>query len=201
VAAALLLIRHASTDVAGKALAGRLPGVTLNEAGKREAIALAERLAECNLAAIYVSPRERARDTAAPLAARFKLPLTTCADLDEIDFGDWTGCEFQDLAGDERWRVWIERRSIAQPPNGEAFERVARRVAHAMDELAQRHDGQTIALVTHGDIIKAAVAHVLGLSLDNLERFEIAPASVSTVVIGVDWAQVRLVNDRGPLRS
>ena len=192
-----LLIRHASHDLLGKALAGRAPGVRLNERGKREADHLADRLASAGIDAIYTSPRERACDTAAPLARRLNVVPRVSSNIDEIDFGDWTGRSFMDLERDPHWPVWVERRSRAQAPNGEAFWDVQRRAVLAMDRLRNEHPAQTIALFTHGDVIKATLAHYLRISLDDLERFEVAPASVSAIVTDQAWAQVTLVNGRG----
>ena len=192
-----LLIRHASHDLLGKALAGRAPGLHLNEAGQREAEHLAFRLQRAHISALYTSPRERARDTAAPVAQRLSLPSRVNADIDEIDFGDWTGRSFSDLARDPDWSVWVEQRSRAQAPNGEAFADVQHRALLAMDRLRCEHAEETIALFTHGDLIKAVLAHYLRMSLDDLERFDIAPASVSVIATVNGWAQVRLVNGRG----
>jgi broad specificity phosphatase PhoE len=192
-----LLIRHASHDLLGKALAGRAPGIHLNDAGQREAEELALSLVSAGISALYTSPRERARDTAAPVAQRLSLGSRVNTDIDEIDFGDWTGCSFSDLARDPGWSVWVEQRSRAQAPNGEAFADVQQRALLAMDHLRRKHATQTIALFTHGDVIKAVLAHYLRMSLDDLERFDIAPASVSVIVTVSAWAQVKLVNGRG----
>ncbi|HYC48027.1 MAG TPA: histidine phosphatase family protein [Burkholderiales bacterium] len=193
-AAVFLLIRHASHELLGKTLAGRMPGVVLSAAGEREADALASRLARCDLSAVYTSPRERARQTAAPLAARADVTVRVEDGLDEIDFGDWTGRSFASLQAEPVWATWNEKRSEARPPGGETIVAVQRRVNAAIDRLRRVHDGHTVALVTHGDVIKAALAHVLRISLDDLERFAVAPASVSVIAIADGWAQVRLVN-------
>ena len=198
-AVVFLLIRHASNDLVGKALAGRAPGVRLNAHGVREAEHLAERLGGENIAAIYVSPLERACETAAPLAGRLKLVPQKAGELHEVDLGDWTGRTFQELDSDPAWRVWVERRSEARPPNGESIVDVQRRVTSFIVSLRICHDGQTVALVSHGDVIKAALAHVMHISLDDLEGFDIAPASVSVVIAGAEWQQVKLVNDTGAL--
>lgn len=195
----VILARHGSIDLIGKALAGRAPGVHLNERGVSEAERLADNLANAPIAAIYVSPRERASETAAPLAARLRVPAQTCDEIDEIDFGRWTGLSFVKLNGEAEWRTWVERRSNAQPPGGESMVAVQKRVVDTIEQMRCNHLDQTIALVTHGDVIKAALAHYMGLTLDNLERFDIAPASVSVVAAGAGWAQVKLVNWTGAL--
>ena len=195
------LVRHASHDLLGKTLAGRTPGVHLNARGAAEAGLLAERLARDRLVGLYSSPRERARATAEPIAARLTLPLSVDSDIDEIDFGDWTARSFAELSADSTWPTWVHRRSIARAPGGESFEAVQRRVTAALERLRIANPEGTVALFTHGDVIKAALAHVLGLSLDNVERFEIAPASISILYAEAAWAQVRLVNDVGHLTT
>jgi probable phosphoglycerate mutase len=199
VATVFLLVRHATNDFVGKALAGRAPGVHLNAEGVAQAERLAERLSAVPLAAIYVSPLERAVETAAPLAARLKLVPRACAGLHEIDCGDWTGRTFRELDVEAAWRTWVGQRSRARPPNGESIVEAQGRIVDAMNALREEHEGETVALVTHGDVIKAALARVLRISLDDLEQFDIAPASVSIIVAGAGWTQVRLVNDAGIL--
>jgi probable phosphoglycerate mutase len=200
VATVFLLIRHATNDFVGKALAGRAPGVHLNPEGRAQAQRLADRLSVLPIAAIYVSPLERARETAAPLATRLELTARACDGLHEIDCGDWTGRTFRDLDGDPDWRLWVEERSRARPPKGESIVEAQRRIVDTLHALRAEHDGDTVALITHGDVIKAALAHFMRMSLDGLERFDIAPASVSVIVAGEGWAQVRLVNDTGTLQ-
>lgn len=198
-ATTFLLIRHAAHDWLGKGLAGRAPGVLLNAKGHSEAQGLPARLSGAGITAVYVSPRVRTRDTAAPLALHLGLTPAQEDGIDEIDFGDWTGKSFAQLSADPGWRVWVERRSLAEPPNGEPLHAAQKRVVEAIRRLRARHEGETVALVSHGDVIKAALAFYLGLSLDNLERFEIAPVSVSVLTTGAGWAQVRLINGCGEL--
>jgi probable phosphomutase (TIGR03848 family) len=197
--AVFLLIRHATNDFVGKALAGRAPGVRLNDEGKRQAEHLADRLGTLSIAAIYVSPLERAHETAAPLAARLDIRPRERSELHEIDCGDWTGKTFRELDADPEWRVWVTRRSEARPPRGESIAEAQRRAVDLIMRLRAEHDAATIALVSHGDVIKATLAHFLRMSLDALETFDIAPASVSAIQVGADWAQVKLVNETGSL--
>lgn len=182
----MLLVRHASHDRLGRVLCGRMGGVTLSEQGRREAEALGRRLAGRDLAAIYSSPLERTRETAQALAAPHGLAPEVDPDLDEVDVGAWAGRAFDELSGEPGWDLWNRARATARAPGGEAMADVQARVARCLERLRRRHAGQTVAAVSHGDVIKAAVAAALGLSLDGLHRFEIAPASVSTLVVG-DW--------------
>ena len=193
-ATTFLLIRHASHDLLGKALAGRTPELRLSAPGCDEAAALATRLERTRIDAVYSSPQPRALDTAAPLATRLGVATSIDAAFDEIDFGEWTGCSFEALASHPHWATWVDRRSVARPPGGEAFAAVHARVIDGMQRLHARHPDAVIAVFSHGDVIKAALAHYLRMSLDDLERFEVAPASVSVVAVGDGWAQVKQIN-------
>jgi probable phosphoglycerate mutase len=192
-----LLIRHGSIDLLGRTLAGRAPDVHLNARGKVEAERLAERLAHIPVRAIYTSPMERAQETAWPLAARFGLDLRISAGLDEIDFGAWTRRSFSELDPQPEWQRWNAARSEARAPGGESMGEVQARVVAEIESLAPLHGNEAVALISHGDVIKAALMHTLGVPLDHILRFEISPASVSVLLHRPDGAQVALVNDTG----
>lgn len=194
--ATLLLIRHAMHTDFGERFTGRADGVGLSDAGEAQAHALGERLAGDPIAAVYASPRERTQATASAIAARHELDVTTDRDLDEIDLGDWTGSRIADLQGDAAFAHWNERRSEARPPNGEAFAHVANRASDFAARTAKRHAGEMVAVVSHADVIKALVAACLGLSFDNILRFEIGPASVSRLLFG-DWGAKLLTLNEG----
>jgi broad specificity phosphatase PhoE len=121
------------------------------------------------------------------------------AELNEIDCGEWTGKTFQDLHREPEWRLWVSQRTQARAPGGESIAEAQRRAVDLITRLVSEHDGETVALVSHGDVIKAALAHFLRMPLDHLETFDIAPASVSAIQVGTDWAQVKLVNETGVL--
>lgn len=192
-----LLVRHAAHDWLARGVAGRLPGVGLNAQGLAQAQELVGRLATWSLEAIHCSPQQRTRESAAPLAAARGLPVHIDAGLDEIDFGEWTGATFDALREHPQWTHWVERRASAQPPGGERFAEVPRRAMAVLRRLVREHPDGNVLVVSHGDVLKAIVATVLALSLDRLERFEIAPASVTVVAMGEEWGQVRLLNAGG----
>lgn len=190
----VFFVRHGSHDRLGKMLCGRMPGVGLSEAGRAEAEAVAERLAREDIAALYVSPLQRAGETAEPLARRLGCAPQVDEALNEIDFGDWTGRTFDELAG-AAFDDWNRHRATGRPPGGEPAEAVRQRLAGWMAEIARRHPGQAVAAVTHQDVIKTVICDTLGLSLDRHDRFEISPASVSVVCAG-DWgARVFSINE------
>jgi broad specificity phosphatase PhoE len=193
-----LLVRHGAHDLLGRALAGRADGIGLNQRGQGQAQDLAARLENRRIDQIYSSPRQRARESAEPLATRRGLPVHSCEAFDEIDFGEWTGLSFEALRGQPHWATWVERRSVACPPDGEPFAQVCARALAGIERLMHAHPDQHVAVFSHGDVIKAVLAAALGVPLDHLERFEIAPASLSILAAQGDWRQVRLVNDAPP---
>lgn len=183
----LFLVRHAAHDNVGRFLAGRSEPVALGEAGREQARRLAERLRQEEIADIYTSPRTRTRETAAAVAVACGIgPPKQSEALDEIDFGDWSGKDFATLDTDPLWRRWNTTRSLVRTPGGETMLEVQSRVFSLIEKLLESEDGKRIALVSHADVIKAAVSHVLGLPPDAWPRFDIAPASVTTLAVG-DW--------------
>jgi probable phosphoglycerate mutase len=189
-----LLIRHGAHDLLGNTLAGRTLDVGLDAQGLAQAEGLVGRLARYGIARVYVSPRRRARETIAPFVARAGVIEHTEHGIDEIDFGAWSGHAFAELEHDPEWHTWCKHRSQARPPSGERIADVQARVIAAMRRLRELHPGATLALVSHGDVIKAALAHYLHVHLDDLERFDIAPGSISVIADDGEWSQVRLVN-------
>ncbi|HZF93792.1 MAG TPA: histidine phosphatase family protein [Allosphingosinicella sp.] len=192
----LLLIRHAAHVELGRTLSGRRRDVALSQDGLQQAEIVADLLAVEPIAAVYSSPRERAWYTAREIADRLEQTVIAANGLDEVDFGEWTGLSFDALEGDPGWDEWNSARSIARPPGGECMAEAVERAVAAVGEIASEHRGQTVAAVSHCDIIRGLISFYLGLPLDNLLRFDIDPASVSRLVIG-DWgARVMSVNER-----
>jgi probable phosphoglycerate mutase len=189
------LVRHAAHDRVGSVLCGRMPGVALGEEGRRQAARLAERLARERIAAVHTSPVERAAETAAPIARRLGLTPRPCAAITEIDFGAWTGLGFDALRDDPAWHRWNERRGEACPPGGEAMTAVQARAVRHVVGLREAHPGSGVVLVSHGDVIKAIVAWCLGLPLDAHARFDVAPASVSALVLWDGGAKLLSLNE------
>lgn len=185
-ATTFFLVRHAAHERVGTILCGRMPGVTLGDLGKAQARALADRFASENVACIRTSPLERAVQTAQPVADRLGRPAEACEDLIEIDFGAWSGQSFEALSGDPRWSAWNASRSTSRPPSGETMLQAQARVVHAMETLRNHYEERSVILVSHSDVIKAALLYHLGMPIDSYSRFDISPASVSTLVVG-EW--------------
>ena len=179
--AVILLIRHGLTDAVGARLTGRLPGVALNARGVEQVAGVRDRLRDVPLAAVYSSPLERTLATARPIAAAHRLDVREWDALNEVDFGEWSGLTLDQLAADPAWQRFNTSRADAVVPGGERAVAVQRRIVDALDELQQRHDRAIVAAVSHGDVIRAAVLHAAGTSLDLWHRFEISPGSITTL--------------------
>ncbi len=193
----LLLIRHAVNDFVntGK-LAGWTPGVHLNDTGKAQAEALGRRLAPLPLRHMYTSPLERTRETAEAIHAHHpQIPLDEHTGIAEVRYGDWEGAKINDLRQRKMWSVVQEYPTRAYFPNGETMRGVQNRVVDAIEDLVTAHPGDMIALVFHADLIKMAVAHYLGVHLDNFQRIVISPASISVLMLTHGRPFVASVND------
>jgi probable phosphoglycerate mutase len=189
-----LLIRHAMTDAVGRYLAGRRAGVHLNGVGRRQAATLAERLSDLRIDAIVSSPLERATETAAPLAAAHHREVHVLPELTEFDVGEWTGATFDALASDSAWQRFNTERSTMRPPGGETMADVQQRVVDALLALEEQHQSATVAVISHGDVIRAALLKALGMPLDLFDRIEVMPARVSVLSIGAGAPKVLQIN-------
>jgi len=183
------LLRHGEPAIFGR-LNGRLPGVGLSEKGRAEAAMQAGRLAGEKIEVVYSSPMQRTRETAEILAERLGLSIRYREDVIEIDYGEWTGLTFDQIRRDERWQMWSRSRGIAAIPGGESWRQVQERVVGALFDLQQAHPDGSVAIVSHGDVIKAALLFALGMPPDFYSRIEIAFASLST--IRLDGAGIRV---------
>lgn len=193
-----LLVRHGHAGNVGRAINGRRPGVVLSERGRREALDMAERLRGADITAVYASPMERARQTAEALAEAAGTGVTVREELNELDYGEWTGKSYAELEGDPRWRAFNASRSGTRIPGGETMLEVQARVAGLMLALRSELPGGRIALVSHADTIRAALTHFLGLPMDFFLRVALDTASVSVLALE-DWgAELRCLNHTGP---
>jgi probable phosphoglycerate mutase len=195
----LFLIRHGLTAVTGKTLYGRTSGVPLDDRGRAQAEALAERFARVRLTAVYSSPLDRCVGTMAPLAARQHLDVVTREGLIEMDVGAWTGRPLAQVRRTRLWKELIHRPSHFRFPDGESFADAQARALAEIHEIAKRHPRGRVAVGSHGDIIRMLVAHLSGAHLDLFQRTIADPASVSAVSLGDAGPHVLLVNDTGGL--
>lgn len=199
----VILLRHgrSTANVAG-VLAGRTPGVSLDDVGRDQAEAVAERLAGITLDALVSSPMDRCQQTVAPLVAATGLTVRIEPRLAEVDYGDWTGKALQDLSGEDLWRTVQAHPSAAVFPGGEGLAAVGVRAVAAIRGLVAELGPDAVILVcSHGDVIKAVLADALGLHLDGFQRIVVAPASLSVVRYTPLRPFVERVNDSGELGS
>jgi probable phosphomutase (TIGR03848 family) len=182
----VLLIRHGENDYVKKGrLAGRLPGVHLNENGRKQAAALAEKLGQAPIKAIYSSPLERAVETAEPLAKARGLEITLCPGLIETDYGEWTDQKLKGLSRLKEWKIVQSAPSRVRFPGGERFGDAQQRISAELERLAGQHEAKDLfACVSHADPIKLAVANFIGLPLDMFQRLQISPGSVTALALG-----------------
>jgi len=196
----LLLIRHGVTDyVVAHRMPGWRPGIHLNDEGRAQAAAVARRLADVKLAAIYSSPLERAVETAAPLAEARGLTIEVRRDLGDLHPGDWTGRTVKELENEELWPIIRAYPSGTRLPGGESFQACQARVVAELDAIRYAHPDQTVAVVLHADPIKMAVAYYLGLALDLFQRLSISPASVTALAFQRLGPRLVFLNYTDPL--
>jgi broad specificity phosphatase PhoE len=190
------LVRHGEHVLQGRIIAGRTIGIGLSPKGRAETAAVGERLVREKIDALYASPLDRTRETAAILADRLDLPVGIREDVNEVDFGEWTGLTFDQVRADKRWLPWQSCRSIAAIPGGESWRQVQDRTVGALFDLRRHHPEGTVVVVTHGDVIRAALLFVLGMPLDLYSRIEIGTGSISTVRIEENQIRVPALNER-----
>jgi probable phosphoglycerate mutase len=204
----VLLLRHGLTAATGKALAGRTPGVPLDDRGREQATAAAARLAPVRLGAIVSSPIQRCAETAAIIAAARPAgngdaagpPVTLDERLTECGYGDWTGKPLRKLAAEPMWRVVQAHPSAARfpGPDGEAMADMAHRAVAAVRDWNHALGADATYLIcSHGDVIKAILADALGLHLDLFQRISVDPCSLSVVRYTGLRPFVERLNDSG----
>lgn len=194
----VVLIRHGrSTANADGVLAGRAAGIRLDEAGRDQATRLREALASAPVAAAYSSPIERCLETAQ--LAGFPDPLVV-EGLTECDYGRWTGLRLDELRSEAVWDTIQADPGSVTFPDGESMRDMFDRVTGVVGDLAARHaDDETIVVFSHGDPIKAVLAHAFGIGIDRFQRVHVNPAGVSVIEMRDDRTLVLCVNAGGDL--
>jgi probable phosphomutase (TIGR03848 family) len=199
----LILLRHGrSTANTAGVLAGRSPGVELDETGRGQAEKVVERLAGLPIVEIVTSPMTRCRQTVEPLAIDRKITPVVEDELSEVDYGDWTGGTLKTLAKEPLWKVVQAHPSAAIFPGGEGLAGMQARAVAAVRRhgarIAEQH-GPTAVWVacSHGDVIKSVLADALATHLDNFQRIMVDTCSVSVVHYTDTRPFVARVNDLG----
>ncbi len=194
----ILLIRHGENEYVAKGrLAGRLPGILLNENGRNQAQKLALALAKAPIKAVYSSPMERCLETAEPLAQTLGLTTIERPGLIEIDFGEWADKTLKELRRRKLWKVVQNTPSRMQFPGGETFAAAQLRITAEIETLAKAHeDSAWIACFSHSDVIRLAISYYLGQPLDLFQRITVSPASISSLYLGQTGVRVLHVNQQ-----
>jgi broad specificity phosphatase PhoE len=180
-----VLVRHAETDAAMRGRCyGRLD-VELSLKGRQQASELGTALRGISLAAVYSSPLSRALDTAAAIAAPHGLEPVVEGSLRELDFGELEGVLYEDIeaARPELFREWMETPGSVRFPGGEALADLRARVRPTVAEIRERHEGEAVALVAHGGVIRVVLADALDLADGAFFRLGQAFGGLSIV----DW--------------
>jgi probable phosphoglycerate mutase len=194
----ILLIRHGETALTGRVLYGRMPGVHISAEGCRQAQALSQALKErYQVDEIISSPLERALETAQYLANALELPISTDDGIIELDYGSWMGLTFAEIRESDEWQHYNRLRSIISPPQGELMMQVQARAWTTLERTLARYvdrETATVAVVSHGDVIRALLILLLGMPLDHIHRFEVSLASLSEVVFDGRYARIIRIN-------
>lgn len=205
----ILLLRHAHSVANAKGiLAGRSPGIELSEQGRQQAADLAERLQGVEFSSVHISPMERCTQTVKPLLSKISkaalkdISIETDDDLVEVDYGKWTGKKIAVLARDKSWKIVQDTPSAMYFPGGEGLLDVQARAMRALNRAANTSGVKVKLLVSHGDVIKAIVASVLGTHLDHFQKIVIDPASITILDFnGKDYRVLTLNNSDQPVSS
>jgi probable phosphomutase (TIGR03848 family) len=197
----LLLIRHGENNyVKTGRMAGRLPGVHLNERGQKQAQTLGKALEDVPLKAIYSSPLERAMETASPIANARKLQIIQEPDLMDADIGKWQGKSWKVLSLTNVWKIVQHSPSRFRFPDGESFPEMQTRISGALERIVKKHNKprDIVAVVFHADPIKLALAHFLGFPLDNFQRLSCDTGSLSAIYVSDSNANLVKLNQYPP---
>jgi probable phosphoglycerate mutase len=197
----VLLVRHGSTPTTGKLLPGRAAGLHLADKGRAQAEVAAERIGALTRrpTAVYASPLERTRETAAPIARALGVRVRTVAGLVEVDVGDWTEKPLARLNRSKEWGGVHRWPTGFRFPGGESFAELSMRSMEAVLGLVAAHPGETVVAVSHADPIKAIVAAAAGIPLDLMQRVVVSPCSVSAILFTAGGPLVLCVNSTGAL--
>ena len=191
----LLLVRHANTEANGKRLSGRDAGIGLDPEGRKQAQWLAARLARLPVARVYSSPLRRAMETAEAIATVVRCDVEPREEFLEIEFGRWSGLDFDELARDVRFRRFNAFRSCADVPGGESMLQAQARMIAGLSLVRARHPHERVVVVSHGDLIRAAIAHYAGIAIDLFQRIEISTGSLSEIELDEDNVRILRINE------
>jgi broad specificity phosphatase PhoE len=192
----IVLVRHAACPRMNSVLLGRSVDVPLAERGEGQARFVAQRLLKFPQLIVESSPRRRARHTAGIIASARDTTVRIVPQMDDVDYGRWSGQTFEALLADPQWRRWNKYRRVSRTPAGDSIRDVQERVLAHFRKLEQAFDGETVVIVTHEEVIRSVVLLALQVPIDDYSRFAIGPASLTRLT--VEGSQLRLdsVNER-----
>lgn len=191
------LVRHGHHPFLGCTLCGRMKGVELDRLGCEEMTRCAATVAP-RPTLMQSSPQRRCMQSACILAASFALPVEIVPALDELDYGEWTGRSFEDLASDPRWLRWNARRGASRPPRGESMRSLQKRVVDHLEQLRGDRNIDVVIAVSHAEPIRAALLHYSHMRLDDFLSIEIDPGSISTLRVHNCGISITGINRRVP---
>ena len=191
-----MFLRHAHS-VANESgiLSGQLPGITLSKKGKEQALHLVERIGSSSFDSIRVSPMQRCEETIAPWIKSAYSDGLKGYQIDEklieVDYGSWSGRKLSRLSREKLWKTIQEKPSAVQFPDGEKMKAMQKRAMHSIEEALIEKKNGTHLFVSHGDVLKAVVAGLMKIKLDDFQSLVIDPASIT--VIDYDGTKSRLL--------
>lgn len=192
----VLFVRHGTTPTTGKVLPGRAPGLHLSAKGKAQADGVSAAIAamEPKPVAVYSSPLERTKETAAPIARALGLRVRTERGLLDLDVGDWTGMSIKRAVRRREWAAVQRWPAGFSFPGGESFADLVARASDTVAQLVRAHPGRSIVVVTHADLIRVLVATAAGVPLDLFQRLVVSTCSVSAIRYSPEGPRVLCVN-------
>lgn len=183
----LILVRHVEHVLQNEVLLGRTHEAPFAERARQQLTALARSLHHEHVTAVHSSPRRRAAETAEAIAGAHGLNVEIREELDELNYGEWSGRRIDELARDPQWRRWNRRRSAWRPPGGESMRELQTRMLRYAAELVS-DSPDTIIAVTHLEPIRALLLHVAGVPIDDFMRIDVSPGGVT---------RMKLLSDAG----
>lgn len=192
----LLLARHAEVEVRYHKIFGGKIDMNLSPRGHEQAVLLAKFLGTRKLDAVYASPMKRVQQTLAPFLNNSGLAQTIVPDLREVDFGDWTGMNWEQVC--QKFQLltheWLEHIERGVAPNGESGRQFRARVEPALREIIKKHPGHTVGIVCHGGVIRMILSVLLEMPLPKTNIFEIEYAGVTQIALNPGHAEIELLN-------
>lgn len=192
----IVLVRTATSQQMSNVLLGRNVDRPLDERGEGQARHVAQRLLTVPQLIVESSPRRRARHTAGIIASARDSTVRIAPQMDDLDFGSWSGQTFEALMADPQWRRWNKYRAVSRTPAGESIRDVQERALAHFRKLQQTFDTETVAIVTHAEVIRSIVLLALEAPIDDYSRFEFGPASMTRLTVDGSQLRVEAVNEQ-----